>query len=57
MIPGELFDGVRNPVPMLFVRCEGGVSHNPLESVAEEDVATAVAVLERFLEILAAERD
>lgn len=44
------------PVAMLFVRCEGGVSHNPLESVAEEDVAVAVAVLERFLVILAGER-
>jgi allantoate deiminase len=33
------------PVAMLFVRCAGGISHNPAESVAEEDVAAALAVL------------
>jgi allantoate deiminase len=37
------------PVAMLFVRCAGGVSHNPAESVAEEDVAVALDVLERFV--------
>ncbi|MFO7170205.1 MAG: allantoate amidohydrolase [Chloroflexota bacterium] len=42
------------PVAMLFVRCRGGVSHNPAESVAEEDVAAALDVLERFV-MLAAE--
>jgi allantoate deiminase len=31
---------------MLFVRCLGGVSHSPLESVEVEDVATALRVLE-----------
>jgi allantoate deiminase len=36
-------------VAMLFVRCKGGVSHAPAESVAVEDVAVAIAVLERFL--------
>jgi allantoate deiminase len=33
------------PVAMLFVRCAGGISHNPAESVATEDVAAALAVL------------
>jgi allantoate deiminase len=33
------------PAAMLFVRCRDGISHNPAESVAVEDVATAIAVL------------
>jgi allantoate deiminase len=45
----------RTEVAMLFVRCKGGVSHNPAESVAEDDVAVAIDVLGRFLELLAAE--
>ena len=44
------------PVTMLFVRCKGGISHSPLESVVEEDVAVAVEVLKSFLAILAGER-
>jgi acetylornithine deacetylase/succinyl-diaminopimelate desuccinylase-like protein len=40
-------------VGMLFVRCKGGVSHNPAESVTTEDVAVAIDVLSRFLELLA----
>jgi allantoate deiminase len=40
-------------IGMLFVRCKGGVSHNPAESVATEDVAVAIDVLGRFLELLA----
>ncbi len=36
-------------VAMLFVRCAGGISHNPAEAVMEEDVALAIDVLERFL--------
>lgn len=43
-------------VGMLFVRCKGGVSHNPAESVTVEDVAVSIDVLGRFLELLAAER-
>jgi allantoate deiminase len=35
------------PVAMLFVRCAGGVSHDPRESVAEVDVAVALDILER----------
>jgi len=37
-------------IAMLFVRCRGGVSHHPAESVKEEDVMAAITVLERFLE-------
>ena len=40
------------PVAMLFVRCAGGVSHHPAESVAEPDVAVALDVLTRFVEEL-----
>lgn len=32
----------RWPVGMLFVRCKGGVSHHPAESVMAEDVALAI---------------
>jgi allantoate deiminase len=42
-------------VAMLFVRCKGGVSHNPAESVEVADVAVAIDVLARFLDLLAAE--
>jgi len=38
---------------MLFVRCKGGISHNPAESVTEEDVAVAIDVLGKFMELLA----
>ncbi len=41
-------------VAMLFVRCKGGISHNPAESVAEEDVAVAIDTLSKFMELLAA---
>jgi len=43
-------------VAMLFVRCKGGISHNPAESVAEADVAAAIDALNRFLELVAARR-
>jgi allantoate deiminase len=43
-------------VAMLFVRCKGGVSHNPAESVAVEDVAVAIEVMGGFLDTLARER-
>jgi len=39
-------------VAMLFVRCKGGISHNPAESVTTDDVAVAIDVLSRFLELL-----
>ena len=44
------------PVAMLFVRCAGGISHHPAESVTADDVAAAIDVLERFLDALADEK-
>jgi allantoate deiminase len=40
------------PAAMLFVRCRGGISHHPDESVEEADVAAALDALERFLRAL-----
>ncbi|MBA3450472.1 MAG: allantoate amidohydrolase [Chloroflexia bacterium] len=40
------------PVAMLFVRCAGGISHHPAESVAAADVMVAIDVLDRFLDSL-----
>jgi len=37
------------PIGMLFVRCAGGISHHPAESVLTEDVDIAVRVLLDFL--------
>lgn len=45
----------RMPATMLFVRSPGGVSHNPAESVREEDVEASLHVARRFLERLAGE--
>jgi allantoate deiminase len=45
----------RMPVAMLFMRSPGGVSHHPDETVAEPDVAAALAAGMRFLDLLAAE--
>lgn len=42
------------PVAMLFVRCAGGISHNPAESVTADDVAQAVAVIDRLLTLVSA---
>lgn len=39
---------------MLFVRCAGGVSHNPAEAVEADDVAAAIAAVGAFLDDLAA---
>jgi acetylornithine deacetylase/succinyl-diaminopimelate desuccinylase-like protein len=39
-------------VGMLFVRCKGGISHNPAESVTVEDVAVAIDVLSKFIELM-----
>jgi allantoate deiminase len=53
---GAGHDGVAmsalTPIAMLFVRCKGGISHNPAESVAVEDVEVAINVLGRFLDLL-----
>ncbi len=37
-------------VGMLFVRCKGGISHHPAESMTEADADAAARVLLRFLE-------
>ncbi len=37
------------PTAMMFVRCKGGVSHHPAESVKTADVAKAVAALRDFV--------
>jgi allantoate deiminase len=36
------------PAGMLFVRCKGGVSHNPLESITAEDCAIGLKALTQF---------
>jgi allantoate deiminase len=41
------------PVAMLFMRCKDGISHNPAESVAKEDVGVVLDVLERFVVLVA----
>ncbi len=51
---GAAHDGVMMaklcPVAMLFVRCKGGVSHNPAEYASLEDMGLAIAALVRFIE-------
>jgi allantoate deiminase len=42
-------------IGMLFVRCEGGVSHNPAEHVTEADVAKTIDAFERAVLTLADE--
>lgn len=37
------------PVAMLFVRCRGGISHNPAEYASPRDMGRAVAAISRFL--------
>lgn len=37
-------------IGMLFVRCKGGISHNPAEAVTGEDVEAGAQVLMRFIE-------
>jgi allantoate deiminase len=41
------------PAAMLFVRCAGGVSHHPGESVTEHDVAIALDVVAKCVELVA----
>jgi allantoate deiminase len=38
------------PVAMLFVRCKGGISHNPDESASEADVLVALNVMSDFIQ-------
>lgn len=41
------------PTAMLFLRCAGGVSHNPAERVDPDDADIALRVITRFLEKMA----
>ena len=43
-------------IAMLFLRCVGGISHNPLEAVSHDDVATGLRVMQRFIERFEPER-
>ena len=44
------------PVSMLFVRCKGGVSHHPAESVRQADIVVALKVILDFIHLLALDR-
>jgi allantoate deiminase len=33
------------PIAMLFLRCEGGISHNPREAITEADTDIATRIL------------
>jgi allantoate deiminase len=61
LISGAGHDGISMshiaPIGMLFVRCKDGISHNPAESISEEDAGVAIAVLARFLERAAAQEE
>jgi allantoate deiminase len=39
----------RFPFAMLFVRCRGGISHNPAEYASSTDIDVAARVLADFL--------
>ena len=36
-------------IAMIFVRCKGGISHNPAEAITAEDAETGARVLARFI--------
>jgi len=40
------------PVAMLFIRCEGGISHNPAEAVTQADCALAAQAMLHFIDKL-----
>ncbi|NQE62544.1 allantoate amidohydrolase [Caulobacter sp. RHG1] len=40
------------PTAMLFIRCEGGISHNPAEAVTEADCALAAQAMLHFIDKL-----
>jgi allantoate deiminase len=42
--------GAITEICMLFVRCKGGISHSPLESITEADATAGAAVLLDFIE-------
>jgi len=37
-------------IGMIFIRCLGGVSHNPAEAITSQDAETGMLVLKRFIE-------
>lgn len=41
-------------VGMIFLRCDGGISHNPAERASQADVAAGIAVILRVLDALEA---
>ena len=41
------------PVGMLFLRCKGGISHHPAESVEVADIEKAAVVLSQCIQSLA----
>ena len=41
--------GAITDICMLFVRCKGGISHNPAESITPEDAGTGARVLMNFI--------
>jgi allantoate deiminase len=41
------------PAAMLFVRCRGGVSHNPAEFASDADIGLAILALTRAIEAFA----
>jgi allantoate deiminase len=43
-------------IGMLFVRCKGGISHNPAEAISEADAAVGARVYLRFIENFRAQR-
>lgn len=45
------------PAAMLFIRCRGGISHHPDESVKTGDIGRALAVLNDFLRRLAGQHE
>ncbi len=60
--PRRLFSGAGHdamvmaelcPTAMLFIRCKGGISHNPAESVDIADAALAARAMLGFIDILA----
>ncbi|MFD0935962.1 M20/M25/M40 family metallo-hydrolase, partial [Methylobacterium trifolii] len=44
------------PIAMLFVRCRGGISHNPAEYASLSDIEAGAAVMLRAIRGFCAER-
>jgi len=48
--------GALTDIGMLFVRCKGGISHSPLESITEEDAAAGARVFLEFIQSFSYEK-